>query len=84
MNTLVVARTTPQSTIVVGSPHIVIMSGPALMKGQDKSVHILIATTSHEDIQTLTVQWHKSACTRSKIECVEGAKGVQKQAEVHL
>ena len=60
-HTLDVVRTTPQSTIVVGSPHIVIMSGPALMKGQDKSVHILIATTSHEDIQTLTVQWHKSA-----------------------
>ena len=34
--------------IVVESQHIVIMSGPALMKGKDKPLHILIAMTLHE------------------------------------
>ena len=41
-------RTTPQSSIVVGSQHIVIMSGPALMKGKNKPLHISIAMASHE------------------------------------
>ncbi len=48
INTLVVVRTTPQSTIVVGSQHIVIMSGPALIESKDKPIHISIVTTSHE------------------------------------
>ena len=48
INTSVVVRTTPQSTIVVGSQHIVIMSGPALMESKDKPLHISIAMTLHE------------------------------------
>ena len=42
INTLVDVRTTPQSQ------HIVIMSGPALMKGKGKPLHISIAMTLHE------------------------------------
>jgi hypothetical protein len=55
MSKWVVVRTTPQSTIVVGSQHI-------------------------EDIQKLMVHWHKSAETRSKIDCMEHAECMQKQA----
>ncbi len=48
INTLVVVRTTPQSTIVVELQHIVTMSGPALMESKDKPLYISIAMTSHE------------------------------------
>ena len=36
-------------TIVVGSQHIVIMSGPALIESKDKTLHTSIVMTSHEE-----------------------------------
>ncbi len=48
INTMEVVRTTPESLIVVGSQHIGIVSGPALIESKDKTLHISIAMTSHE------------------------------------
>ena len=81
INTLVVVRTTPQPTIVVGSQHIVIINGPALMKCKDNPLHISIAMMSHEDIQRLMVQY----CTRVReLDQRLIAWNMHKQSDVHL